>query len=157
MSEDVKEQVMNEMKASPMFSLQVDETINVASCAQVLVFVRYIHLRDVNEEFLFCSEQEATTRSADIMKNIETFFNTAKLQWKNVCGVFTDGATAMLDSHSSFRKKLETCSSSKRYTLCYLQICVCQQNVISLSAKCIKFGDKNCHLHQIRQPQHTSV
>ena len=70
MSEDVKEQMINEMKASAMFSLQVDETTDVASCAG---FVRYIHLRDVKEEFLFCSELEATTRSADIMKKIETF------------------------------------------------------------------------------------
>ena len=77
MSEDVKEQVINEMKASPMFFLHVDETTDVASCAQLLVFVRYIHLRDVKEEFLFCCELEATTRSADIMKKIETFFNSA--------------------------------------------------------------------------------
>ena len=73
MSEDVKEQVINEMKASPMFSLQMDEATDVASCAQLLVFVRYIHLRDVKEELLFCSELEATTRSADIMKKKNLF------------------------------------------------------------------------------------
>ena len=49
MSENVKEQVINVMKASPMFSLQVDETTDVASCARLLVFVRYIHLRDVTK------------------------------------------------------------------------------------------------------------
>ena len=38
MSEDVKEQVINEMKASSLFSSQVDETTDVASCAQLLVF-----------------------------------------------------------------------------------------------------------------------
>ena len=43
MSEDVKEQMINEMKASPMLFLQVDETTDAASP----VFVRYIHLRDV--------------------------------------------------------------------------------------------------------------
>ena len=36
-------------------------------------FRTIIHLQDVKEEFLFCSEVEATTRSADIMKKIETF------------------------------------------------------------------------------------
>ena len=70
---DVQEQVINEMKASPLFSLQGDETTDVASCAQLLVFVRYIHLGDVKEEFLFCSELETVTRSADIMGKIETF------------------------------------------------------------------------------------
>ena len=43
MSEDVKKQVVNEIKASPMFSFQVDESTDVSSCAQLLVFVRYIH------------------------------------------------------------------------------------------------------------------
>ena len=54
MSEDVKEQAINKMKASSMFSLQMDETNDVASYAQLLVFVRYNHLRDVTEKFLFC-------------------------------------------------------------------------------------------------------
>ena len=68
MSEDVKEQVINEMKASPMLFLQVDETTNVASCAPLLVFVRYVHLRDVGKEFLLCSKLEVTTGSADTTK-----------------------------------------------------------------------------------------
>ena len=97
--------MINEMKASPLFSLQVDETTNVASCAQLLVFVRYIHLGDVKEKFLFCSELETITRSTDIMEKIETFFNSAKLQWKSVCGICTDGAPAILGSNSGFQKK----------------------------------------------------
>ena len=53
-SEDAKEQVINEIKAFLMF-LKVDKTTDVASCAQLLFFVRYIHLGDVKETFLFCS------------------------------------------------------------------------------------------------------
>ena len=79
MSEDVKEQVINEMKAFP-FCIQVDESTDVSSCAQLLVFVRYIHLEDVKEEFLFCSELETTTKSVDIMEKITTFFDSEKLQ-----------------------------------------------------------------------------
>ena len=73
---------------------------------------KYIHLGDVKEEILFCSELETTTRSADIMGKIETFFNSAKLPWKSVCGICTDGARrisldgapAMLGSNSGFQK-----------------------------------------------------
>ena len=46
MPEDVKDQVTNEMKTStPM--LFVDQSIDVTSCAQLLVFVRYIHSGDI--------------------------------------------------------------------------------------------------------------
>ena len=83
------------MKASSLFSLQVDETTDVASCAQLLVFVKYIHLGNVKEKFLFCSELETTTKRADIMGKRETFFNSAKLLRKSFCGICTDGAPAM--------------------------------------------------------------
>ena len=51
MSTDVKQQVMHEIKASPMFSIQLNESVDVASCSQLLVFVRYIHMEDVKVEF----------------------------------------------------------------------------------------------------------
>lgn len=107
MSADVKEQVLNEIKASPLFSFQVDESTDVSSCAQLLVFVKYIHSDDIKEEFLFCSALETTTKGEDIMEKINTFFETGGLQWKNVCGVCTDGAPAMLGSKSGFQTKVK--------------------------------------------------
>ena len=88
-----------------MFSFQVDESTDVSSCAQLLVFVRYIHSGNIKEEFLFCSELDTTTTSADIMGKMKTFFEAHGLQWEDVCGVCTDGAPAMLGSRSGFTKK----------------------------------------------------
>ena len=105
MWEDVKKQVVNEIKASPMFSFQFDELTEVGSCAQLLVFVRYIHSGDIKEKFLFCSELNTTTTSADIMGKMKTFFEAHGLQWEDVCGVCTDEAPAMLGSQSGFTKK----------------------------------------------------
>ena len=107
MSQNVNEQVLNEIKESPLFAFQVDESTDVSSCAQLLVYVRYIHLNDLKEEFLFCSALETTTKDEDIMTKINTFFETGGLQWKNVCGVCTDGAPAMLGSKSGFQTKVK--------------------------------------------------
>jgi len=71
--------------ASAMFCFHVDEYTDVTSCAQLLVFVRYIHSGDHKEEFLFCEEQQTT--SADALEKIKTFFDWAELQWKCVCGI----------------------------------------------------------------------
>ena len=101
MSEDVKKQVVNEIKASPMFSFQIDESTDVSSCAQLLVFIRYIHSGDVKEEFLFCSELDTTTTSADIMGKRKTIFEAHGLQWENVCA---DEAPAMLGSQALQKK-----------------------------------------------------
>ena len=120
MSEDVKEQVINKMKASPMFCIQVDESTDVSSCAQLLVFVRYIHLEDIKKEFLFCSELETTTKSVDVMEKITTFFDLEKLQWENLFGGCTDGAPAMLGSQSGFQKKVKELDPQGKDTHCVI-------------------------------------
>ena len=60
MATDDKQQVMAEIKSSPMLSIQVDKSTDVASCSQFLVFVRYIHMVDVKEEFLYCKALETS-------------------------------------------------------------------------------------------------
>ena len=69
------------MKSNPLlFSPEVDESKDVALCAQLLVFVRYIHEHDIKNEFLFCTPVKTTTRSADVFETISTFFDTVGLE-----------------------------------------------------------------------------
>jgi len=68
MLEDVKDQVIIEMKASSMFSLQMDESSDVTSCVHLLVFVRFLHSGDILEELLFCKELKTATTSADVLE-----------------------------------------------------------------------------------------
>ena len=107
MSMDVKEQVLTEIKASPLFAFQLDESTDVSSCSQLLVFVRYIHSGDIKDEFLFCSTLETTTKADDVMEKFSFFFHEECLQWENVCGVCTDGAPAMLGSRSGFQSRVK--------------------------------------------------
>ncbi|KAG8235313.1 hypothetical protein J437_LFUL019298 [Ladona fulva] len=65
-SMDVMEPILSDIKAPPVFSFQLDESIDVSSCSQLLVFVRYIHLEDIKEEFLFCRELKTTTKGKDL-------------------------------------------------------------------------------------------
>jgi len=45
MSVDVKESILDKVKASTLFSFQVevDEVTDVSSCAQLMVFVQYLY------------------------------------------------------------------------------------------------------------------
>ncbi|XP_068229404.1 protein FAM200C-like [Palaemon carinicauda] len=107
MSMDVKEQVLTEIMGSPLFSFQLDESTDVSSCSQLLVFVRYINSGDIKDEFLFCSALETTTNADDVMEKVSPFFQEEDLQWENVCGVCTDGAPAMLGSKSGFQSRVK--------------------------------------------------
>ncbi|XP_055543289.1 SCAN domain-containing protein 3-like [Wyeomyia smithii] len=110
MSNDVKAQILSEIRLSTLFAIQLDESTDVSSCAQLIVFVKYIHSGELKEEFLFCSELETTTKSDDILATIQVFFESGGLQWDKLCGVCTDGAPAMLGSKSGFQKKIKELS-----------------------------------------------
>lgn len=105
MSDDIKAQVIDEIKSAPLglFALQLDESTDVASCAQLMVFIRYIYSRNFKEEFLFCEPLQAHTRGIDVFMKLKTFFEREGLHWSNVCGVCTDGAPSMLGIHSGFQ------------------------------------------------------
>lgn len=120
MSVDVKEQILNEIKASPIFSFQVDESTDISSCAQLLVLVKYIHSDNIKEEFLFCSALESTTKSEDIMEKINTFFVSGGLEWDKVCGVCTDGAPSMLGSKSGFQNKVKQLAPQAKGVHCMI-------------------------------------
>ena len=53
MSTDVKQQVIAEIRSFPMFAVQLDKSTDVASCSQLLVFVRCIHKEMLKNSFCF--------------------------------------------------------------------------------------------------------
>ncbi|XP_067949619.1 protein FAM200C-like [Watersipora subatra] len=55
MSVNIKRQVIEKIKSSPMFAILLDEFTDIASISQLMVFARYVHRETIKEEFLFCS------------------------------------------------------------------------------------------------------
>ena len=88
---------MDEIKASPLFSFQLDESTDVSSCSQWFVLVIYINSGDI--KYKFCSAVLLKPQQK-LMMSWKKFFQDEDLQWENVCGICTDGAPAMLGSKS---------------------------------------------------------
>ena len=105
MAADIREQVVQEIKSAAfgLFLIQLDESTNVASCSQLMVFVKYVHLNSFKEELLFCSRLEKTTKAVDVFEKVSSFFESENLLWENLCGCCTDGAPAMLGTKSGFQ------------------------------------------------------
>ncbi|XP_064472939.1 SCAN domain-containing protein 3-like [Ornithodoros turicata] len=105
MADDIRDQVVQQIKSAAfgLFSIQLDEPTDVASCSQLLVFARYVHAASFKEEFLFCSTLETTTRASDVFEKVSSFFESHGLLSNNVCGCCTNGAPAMLGSKSGFQ------------------------------------------------------
>uniref|UniRef100_UPI00358FFCAA protein FAM200C-like n=1 Tax=Myxine glutinosa TaxID=7769 RepID=UPI00358FFCAA len=84
------------------FSLQLDESTDVASCSQLLVFARYLAGFAVKEEFLFCSPLKTTTKSVDIMNIMNHFMEENGIEWTKLGSLCTDGALVMMGKRSGF-------------------------------------------------------
>ncbi|XP_040275720.1 protein ZBED8-like [Bufo bufo] len=105
-SADILSKVVQEIKSAPLpiFSIQLDESTDVANCSQLLVFVRYINDGDFKDEFLFCKPLETTTTAHDVFDKVGSFLKEHQISWEKVCGVCTDCAPAMLGCRSGFQR-----------------------------------------------------
>ena len=103
MSKDIVAQVTQELRESRCrFSLQLDESTDVARCSQLLVFLRYLTRFAVEEELLFCSPLKATTKLEDIMNIVNHFMEENGIEWAKIGSLCTDGAPAMIGKRSRF-------------------------------------------------------
>ncbi len=102
----VLSQVVDEVKGSSynMFSLQFDESTDVASCALLLGFIRYIHINTIKEEFLMCESLSTRTKGEDVFKVVNDFFLKHGLSWNAVQQVSVDGAPAMMGGVKGFKR-----------------------------------------------------
>ena len=122
LSDDIKCQVVEEIKnaAFGLFAIQIDESTDISSCAQLMVFTKYIYNDLFKEEFLFCSSLETTTKAADILEKVSTFFQSENLEWKNLVGCCTDGAPSMFGCHSGFQALVKIKAPKSRNVHCML-------------------------------------
>ncbi|XP_067931043.1 protein FAM200C-like [Watersipora subatra] len=104
---DIEEKVVAKIKASPIWAIQLDESTDVASLSQLLVYGRYVHDTFIEEEFLFFQPLLRTTTTKDVLKVVENFLEKAKLGWEKLISVCTDGALAMLGCRSGFVKQIK--------------------------------------------------
>ena len=95
MGTDIIDQVVNKVKASNSFAIQIDESTDVSGQAQLISFVRYIDVDEINEHILFCKKLEQHTTGEAIFNVMNQFFSEQGLTWKSCISVCTDAAASM--------------------------------------------------------------
>ena len=74
MSSDIKAQVLERLKQT-YFTIQLDESPDIASQAQLLVYVRYCWDGEMIEDFMFCHRMQGRTTSLDVFNVLCDFFH----------------------------------------------------------------------------------
>ena len=99
---NVLQQTIAAIRHCERFSLQLDETTDIGSDAQLIVFVRYFDTNDFVEQFPFCRPLAKNTTGEEIFKKVDFFFEEHQLEWSNCVSVCADGAPAMMGSNKGF-------------------------------------------------------
>lgn len=118
MADDVKNTLIEHLKSSHYYSLQLDETTDVADLANLLVYVRYEYDGAAQEDFLFCQSLQTRTTAEHILELLNAFVQDNGLGWKKCVGVCTDGARAMTGRHSGLAARIHAVAPEMRLIHC---------------------------------------
>lgn len=118
MSENVKEAVMTVLKQSEYFSLQLDESTDVAGQANLLAFGRFELNGNIEEEMLFCQSLPTKTTGEEIFKSVDNFIKENEVDWSKCVGLTTDGARAMSGIHTGLVAKVRLVAPLVQWTHC---------------------------------------
>lgn len=81
MSADILAQVVEKLKRSDYFALQLDESTDVSGKSQLVAFVRFKDTDNITEHILFCKPMLARTTSEDVFNVVDSFFTEHSLNW----------------------------------------------------------------------------
>ena len=103
MADDLREQIYNDFRSSRYTALAIDESTDITSEAQLLVYGRFIRGCRVVEELLACLTLHLTTTGHDIFSAVDTFFTKNNFNWDRVVECCIDGAPSMMGKNIGFR------------------------------------------------------
>uniref|UniRef100_A0A8C6L134 DUF4371 domain-containing protein n=1 Tax=Nothobranchius furzeri TaxID=105023 RepID=A0A8C6L134_NOTFU len=101
MSENLTEQLEQDVATCKWFSIQCDESVDCSSSAQLMVFIRMVFDDfSTKEELLTLLPLQTTTRGVDIYNAVKSFLVEKKVPLEKLVSMTTDGAPAMIGRHA---------------------------------------------------------
>lgn len=107
MSDDIETSVAQKIKKSPFFSIQVDESTDVASLSVLLVIARYLNENVPEENLLLCYPLTERCTGEDIFHVIQGYFIEHEISWENCCGVCADGGKSMSGCYKGLKGRIK--------------------------------------------------
>ncbi|KAM4871762.1 zinc finger MYM-type protein 6 isoform 2-T2 [Thomomys bottae] len=154
LSADIEDQVIQKVRESKWFALQIDESSEISDITLLLCYIRFIDYdcSDVKEELLFCTEMPSPVSATEIFEEINKYIDSKSLSWKYCVGLCTDGATSMTGRYSGLRSKIQEVAMDKvAFTHCFIhrehltvaKVSACLQEILVQSAQILSFVKSN--------------
>jgi hypothetical protein len=103
----VKDILLERLRHSEYFALQLDESHNVSNNANLVAFVRFEHENKVCEDFSFHESLPLHTTAEALSNAVNDVISTNKLQCGKCVGMSTVGAQAMSGIHNGLVARIQ--------------------------------------------------
>lgn len=100
MADNVLHQLIENIKGSRFYAIQLDESTDIANVSNLLAYIRYEKNGEIKEDLLFCRPLPTRSTAEAIFDILNAFVVSNGIEWSKCVGVSTDGARAMLGQHS---------------------------------------------------------
>uniref|UniRef100_K7GJF8 DUF4371 domain-containing protein n=1 Tax=Pelodiscus sinensis TaxID=13735 RepID=K7GJF8_PELSI len=100
MAQNVKEQLTEKVWKSHFYSLQIDETTDIANRSNFLSVVRYQYSGEVQEDCLFCKFLSPCPTGEAIFDVLSHFTREHDINWSKCVGITIDGARAITGQYT---------------------------------------------------------
>ena len=151
---DIKEQLNSDVEKYVSVSLALDESTDIGSTAQLLVFIRGVTEDfQISEELFAMVSLKDRTRGSDLCDAVSDAIDKSNLQWSQLVGVTTDGAPSMTGKESGFvtllrKKAMDNSGSDLIHYHCIIhqEALVARvlnmKDVMKIVVKCVNFIKK---------------
>ena len=98
----LKEIVLAKLRLAPCFGLQLDETTDITSKAQLIVYVRFpsTERMKIVDHYLFCLPIGIDTTALSVFSKLDNYFSEHEVMWSKCKSVSTDCSRAMVGIRS---------------------------------------------------------
>ncbi|XP_032351767.1 zinc finger MYM-type protein 6 isoform X3 [Camelus ferus] len=154
LSADIEDQLIQKVRESKWFALQIDESSEISNTTLLLCYIRFIDYgcSDIKEELLCCIEMPSQMTDFEVFEVINKYIDSKSLNWKHCVGLCTDGAASMTGRCSGLRAKIqEVAMNTVAFTHCFIhrehlaaeKLSPCLHEILLQSAQILSFIKSN--------------
>nr|XP_031539867.1 zinc finger MYM-type protein 6 isoform X2 [Vicugna pacos] len=154
LSADIEDQLIQKVRESKWFALQIDESSEISNTTLLLCYIRFIDYgcSDIKEELLCCIEMPSQMTDFDVFEVINKYIDSKSLNWKHCVGLCTDGAASMTGRCSGLQAKIqEVAMNTVAFTHCFIhrehlaaeKLSPCLHEILLQSAQILSFIKSN--------------
>lgn len=114
LADNIEEQLATKSRSFEYFSIALDESTDISSTAQLLIFLRGVTQNfEVSEELIGMSSLTSQTKGSDMLEALLEKCSIMDLDLTKISGITTDGAPSMVGSTSGIVTLLKTYLQTK--------------------------------------------